>query len=258
MLHGRFDRGMDLSPQASLHVLIRSTSEQFPTSIDSPDGRNVVLLYRLHILSALMSGGRTVVAAKIDESGEEVFGGVAVWFPPNEALNIWNIRRMAKAGVFKLLKGWGIVAFFRAISLLENSEIGMKRAFEDRSKLVGKVLKPKDSWHLQAIMTSKAFEGRGLMSLLQREGFAHAIKVAKSAGQEVKPITLEASSDRARDRYFHLGYEFAPNQPFILGKGKVDDNGLKTSSSEKATGIRIYCMINWNPDPEHGRKESKN
>jgi hypothetical protein len=76
-----------------------------------------VLLYRLHILSALMSGGRTVVAAKINESGEEVFGGVAVWFPPNEALNIWNIRRMAKAGMFKLLKGWGIFSFF--VRLLE-------------------------------------------------------------------------------------------------------------------------------------------
>ncbi|ESK91925.1 acyl- n-acyltransferase [Moniliophthora roreri MCA 2997] len=229
-----------------------------PLSTDSPDGRDFILFFRMFIVSTLLGNGRTVIAVKRTDDGKEDIGGVAAWYPPGKRLEVWNPRKMRKAGMYKLMKRWGVPALLRGLHMMECAEVATKQAFKERSKIVGHTLKPLDSWYLQAIMTTKVHEGKGLMSLLQREGFAHAIKVAKLTSTEVKPICLEASSERARDRYAHLGYQFAPNQPIVLGQGKVNANGLKTSSPEEATGIRLYAMINWDPDPEHGCYNPRN
>ncbi|KAF5368608.1 hypothetical protein D9758_002200 [Tetrapyrgos nigripes] len=211
--------------------------------------------------TALLSGGRVVVATTMErELSDEksklkngaTIAGIAYWWPPRKRLPAYNIPLLLRCGVWKALKGWGLTVVKRAG--IEYSGLNEKThgtAFRDYNKKHNgegkKALKPDDSWYLNMVMTVKEFEGQGVLSKLIRECYEHARKT------KLAPFTLEASSERSRDRYAHLGFE--PRT--IMGVGKVDRNGLTVKKnngedveglSRQAEGVEYYCMVNWDPE----------
>ncbi|KAL0569792.1 hypothetical protein V5O48_012171 [Marasmius crinis-equi] len=75
--------------------------------------------------------------------------------------------------------------------------------------------------------------GARYMSMLLREGFAHA---------QGATFTLEATTPGSRDVYQHFGFEVV--REVIVAKGKVDTKGvLAPKDSAAATGFPIYPMI---------------
>lgn len=64
------------------------------------------------------------------------------------------------------------------------------------------------------MVDTSIFFNLGLMSILMREGFAYAHSFTPGI-----PVTLDATSSRARDRYMHLGFEVFP--PILSGDEKL-------------------------------------
>lgn len=109
-----------------------------------------------------------------------------------------------------------------------------------------------NSWYLVMTGTDTSHQGRGCLSLLVREAFAHAPNDI---------FTLEATSAKSRDQYIHLGYEVCllissdylkpcvrrsliilqQPVPITLGKGRVNEQGIK-ERGEKAVGIELYSL----------------
>ncbi|KAF5366730.1 hypothetical protein D9758_006436 [Tetrapyrgos nigripes] len=220
------------------------------------------------------SGSR---ASEEDGEKEEIIAAVACWLPPGKRINIWNLPMMIKCGVLKVSRRTGVGEFNVSerivLQFMDQVDKTHKGAFRDRAKKssasldtgVGgsntastgskastsvKPVKSNDAWYLLMVMTVKEFEGQGCLSLLMREGYANAAKIAGSGGS-VPPFILESSSSRSRDRYMHLGYEIEDQPPTIAGVGKVDSDGLRASKEArrngKAPGVEYWCMVNWNP-----------
>ncbi|KAF5328007.1 hypothetical protein D9758_006432 [Tetrapyrgos nigripes] len=256
---------------------------QSPSTRSTSDGMKVHHIFAFLVKSCFYFGGRVVVAtvpssspslplkrsvtpqpgSKEEEEKEkdskEVIAGVACWLPPGKRINIWNLPVTAKCGVFKILRKAGFGGFNRIVlQYMDQEEKTHAAAFRDRARKSSpdssssgkKSLKPDDAWYLSMVMTVKEFEGQGCLSLLMREGYAHAAKTAASGGS-VPPFILESSSPRSRDRYIHLGYEIEDHPPTIVGVGKVDSDGLKASKETrrkgKAPGVEYWCMVNWDP-----------
>ncbi|KAK7062826.1 hypothetical protein VNI00_000321 [Paramarasmius palmivorus] len=257
-----FDEAEKVSKVLALNFLddrftsyITGATTKPPRTVDSPEGQALAFQFKLFIQSTVLDGGRTVIAFKHTEDGEEIIGGIAVWFPPGKRVDVFSWWRMIWWGSWWLIFRWGWDLLKRAEEFHHDTDKVFVQAFGERFKATGVKLDPSDTWHLQLITAVKEFEGKGLMSLLQREGFRHAVETAAAKGEKPKPICLEATSERARDRYAFLGYELAPNQPLVVGKGQVDENGLKTSNEAGATGIKVYCMVNWEPNPDYKRPQ---
>ncbi|KIM42276.1 hypothetical protein M413DRAFT_444707 [Hebeloma cylindrosporum] len=92
---------------------------------------------------------------------------------------------------------------------------------------------PDDSWYLQMIFTDPGYQGKGLMSKLVREAFAHSPEGI---------FTLEATTPKSRDQYAHLGFELPT--PIKFGRGKADGRGV-TASGDDANGLEIWAMAKY-------------
>ncbi|KAF8875329.1 hypothetical protein CPB84DRAFT_1838769 [Gymnopilus junonius] len=174
-------------------------------------------------------GGRiTILVDRPAGSTKERLLAGALWLPPHKRLAAWMIPTMVKSGVISVLKGWGLTGFVRIVFHYQESvEHTMHKIFESK----GAKTSPDNSWYLQLAFTDPPHHGKGFMSLLVREAFAHSPK---------DTYTLEATTAKSRDQYAHLGFENATTIP--LGKGKVDNRGVSVSGN-MATGIECWAMV---------------
>ncbi|KAF5363124.1 hypothetical protein D9757_011710 [Collybiopsis confluens] len=223
--------------------------------------RSLYEFYYFLFKTCAIGGGRAVVAVSESKTDSDLsknrIAAAACWYPPGKRIKTMNALR---GGIVRCLWNWGFQGFDRMANEYTKITHGtFKRSFDSRAieipaasmrKGGGKKisLKESDSWYLQAMFSSKRFEGRGLMATLMREGYAYAHRKAPGI-----PITLDATSARARDRYMHLGYELM--EPVtIIGAGKATPIGLSPSNkTEKRkrqaelTGVPYWCMVNWDP-----------
>ncbi|KAJ3886731.1 hypothetical protein GG344DRAFT_81425 [Lentinula edodes] len=98
-------------------------------------------------------------------------------------------------------------------------------------------------WHFKVFKKLGIKRIEGLMSILMREGFAYAHSVTPGI-----PVTLDATSSRARDRYMHLGYELMEPRT-LIGVGKATSLGIAPSKNNpgygsELTGVPYWCMVN--------------
>ncbi|KAJ3848024.1 hypothetical protein EV368DRAFT_87069 [Lentinula lateritia] len=247
--------------------------------IDKADLRALYDLYYFVVKACIIGGGRVVVVVPtVEESvgsmAATTIAAVVCWYPPRKRISALNAIR---GGILRCLRNWGLNGlnrmskeyshtthgvFEEAFSLKAiekpSSEVGIGR----RNK--GTVLLESDSWYVQLVFSSKQYEGRGeypssppsgrcfddlylgLMSILMREGFAYAHSVTPGI-----PVTLDATSSRARDRYMHLGYELMEPQT-LIGVGKATSLGIAPSKNNSGygnelTGVPYWCMVNWEP-----------
>lgn len=88
-------------------------------------------------------------------------------------------------------------------------------------------------------------------TMLMKEGFGL---------RNSKPITLEATTAHSRDTYAHQGFEVRQYkkickwylmltleskvvETLTLGRGQVDNRGLKTRDKESSVGFTVWIMI---------------
>ncbi|ESK92279.1 hypothetical protein Moror_4677 [Moniliophthora roreri MCA 2997] len=84
------------------------------------------------------------------------------------------------------------------------------------------------------------------MSLLQQKGLRHVLEIIAAKGEKPKAICLEVTSRYARDRY--------SSQLFIAQREReINTNELRYSNLEAATGAKMYCMVNWEPNLDYRR-----
>ncbi|PPR06494.1 hypothetical protein CVT26_004582 [Gymnopilus dilepis] len=167
-------------------------------------------------------GGRITVAVdKPEGAAKERVLAAALWLPPRKRLAAWMLPTMLKSGMFSVLKGWGWTGF------VESVEKTMHHIFKSK----GVKTSPDDSWYLQLAFSDPPQQGKGFMSRLVREQFAHA-------PDDI--YTLEATTAKSRDQYAHFGFGDTTAVP--LGKGKVDSRGVATVG-ELATGIECWAMV---------------
>ncbi|THU91450.1 hypothetical protein K435DRAFT_841036 [Dendrothele bispora CBS 962.96] len=234
-----------------------------PTTREDPKGRTIYLFYKFLITAALTQGGRLTVATTTEKEipsdprsklkNGETIAGVSCWYPPHKRLPVFNVPLMLRCGIWKVLKRWGVRGLMRsAVEYSGLTEKTHKATFKTHAKSQKesrvKGLTPEDAWYLQVVMTVKEFEGQGVLSLLVRDAYQHSKKTIPG------PFILEATSERSRDRYEHLGYKLESDQPkTVLGPGKVDNIGLavrKGSTTKdsmkggKAEGTEYWCMVN--------------
>ncbi|KIK50968.1 hypothetical protein GYMLUDRAFT_50876 [Collybiopsis luxurians FD-317 M1] len=221
-------------------------------------------LYYFLFKAGILGGGRAVVAVPVAPDKAEgsdsvpMIAAAACWYPPRKRVKTLNALR---GGIVRCIWNWGLQGFDRMANEYTLITHGVfERAFEKRRMVAPesagekkrrkgnseRILKESDSWYLQAMFCSKRFEGRGLMSTLMREGYAYANRATPGI-----PITLDATSERARDRYAHLGYELM--EPVtIIGAGKATPQGINPANKEEKrkrkgelTGVPYWCMVNW-------------
>ncbi|EPQ58781.1 hypothetical protein GLOTRDRAFT_125111 [Gloeophyllum trabeum ATCC 11539] len=163
------------------------------------------------------------------EGGLEELGGMMIWCPPHKRVSPSNVRALLRTGPLKPLKVWGPGGLWRFATTPIHSERVMKRGFKAHRATIS----PEDAWYLLLACTDPAHEGKGFMSLLTREAFAHA---------PGSVFTVEGSTAKSRDRYAHFG--FTDIRPVVLGKGKVDERGY-VAKGAAATGFTVYSQIKW-------------
>jgi len=185
----------------------------------------------------LVRGRITVMVdpARSDSEGsinseEERIAACAMWLPPRTRLAIWMVPTIVKAGVIPVLKRWGLTGLLRiAFEYQPRSESTMHTLFKKK----GLKMPPNDSWYLQQIFTDTEYQGKGMMSKLVRDAFAHSPE---------STFTLEATTPKSRDQYAHMGFELPT--PIKLGKGRADRRGVAASGSD-ASGLEIWAMAKW-------------
>ncbi|KAI0044752.1 hypothetical protein FA95DRAFT_1496603 [Auriscalpium vulgare] len=150
-------------------------------------------------------------------AGERIVGG-ALWLQPGQKMEP-SLTTFVRISPWKAIWSWGLSALSRLfLKYTPTIEKTLDKAFGARG--VDRL----DSWHLFEIAVDPDWEGQGLCSLLVRDGFARATP---------KPIHLEATTPKSRDRYLHFGFEIDEEHRF--GVGEVDEKGLP-AKGEAAVG----------------------
>ncbi|KAL0952705.1 hypothetical protein HGRIS_006941 [Hohenbuehelia grisea] len=217
-------------------------SIQSSLSHDSPttqQGReNIKHLCRFMVDTVQLLGGRIMVAVvpkpegsiseDADVSDCEVIGASALWLPPHQRISWWTIVTLVRAGFIQLLLAMGLEGYKRMA--VEYKEV-TARSFESGLSVRNVRETPDESWYLQLIGTHPAHQGKGLMSLLVREAFAHS---------PTSVFLLDSTTPNSMVRYAHLGFEMM--EEVRLGKGVVGSDGLP-ASGEEATGVPLFCMV---------------
>ncbi|KAJ7116439.1 hypothetical protein C8R44DRAFT_792542 [Mycena epipterygia] len=172
-------------------------------------------------------GGRVTVVAIPQEMDSEKLVAFAAWVPPHKVIEgtLTSIRSKA----YRSVLAWGFSLLWRATVVFKPT-IGA---------IVKKALKSKgyhetDHYRLEITATDPEYQGKGYSTMLMKEGFGPC---------NSKPITLEATTAHSRDIYAHQGFEVV--ETLTLGRGQVDNNGLKTSNKESAVGFTVWIMIRW-------------
>ncbi|KAF6750410.1 hypothetical protein DFP72DRAFT_991670 [Ephemerocybe angulata] len=205
--------------QATKKPYVRlATAEDFPQLVTMGARafvRDPVLLYVGNVQQLL--GGRTIVVAVPSSDGSEKIASCTCWLPPNKRVKKHQFLKLANDGAVPLLTAWGV------------------RGTTADCKLQSRGFEKKDvdtrAWYLLLAMTDPDFQGRGYLSMLMRDQFAHA------PGQN---YILETTTEKAKNQYTHFGFEV--KETFYVGKGKVGMDGLP-ASEEAATGAKAYPMV---------------
>ncbi|KAJ7056688.1 hypothetical protein C8F01DRAFT_1372668 [Mycena amicta] len=207
-----------------------STAESPSKSANLKNLENLRVFLDFINRSVLIAGGRVTVVAVPQESGKEKLLAMAAWVPPHKIIE--GTMTSIRAKGHRIVFNWGL-SFIRRASVIFKPTVGA---------IVKKSLKTKgfhetDHYRLEITATHPEFQGKGLSSLLMKEGFAKC--------DASKPITLEATTEHSRDVYSHQGFEMV--QALTLGRGQVDKHGLKTNDKESAVGFEVSVMIRWPP-----------
>ncbi|KAJ7746358.1 hypothetical protein B0H16DRAFT_962902 [Mycena metata] len=175
--------------------------------------------------SVTLVGGRVTVVAIPQGSGQEEIVAFAAWVPPHKVIE--GTMTAIRARTYRSLFSWG---FSFRTTVVFKPTIGA---------IVKEVLQSKgyqstDHYRLEITATDPDYQGKGYCRLLMKEGFSTC---------QSKPITLEATTAHSRDVYAHLGFEVV--ESLTLGKGQVNNRGLRIAKGEPATGFPVYVMIKW-------------
>lgn len=174
------------------------------------------------------AGGIITLALAPQSNGDgERIVGAALWMTPGKTYDL-PFTTLIKSGAFSVLMGWRIRGLKRVfIDFTPHVEESLHKSFKSRN------LDRLDSWHLLEIAVDPDWEGKGLCSLLMKDGFSRA---------SPKPIHLEATTPRSKDIYIHHGFEIGSEHAF--GKGQVDEAGQAAKGAE-ATGYPHWVMTKW-------------
>ncbi|GJJ16052.1 hypothetical protein Clacol_010331 [Clathrus columnatus] len=191
--------------------------------------KNLFVFQKALVKATILSGG-FITLAVIPPQGEEdeILAATTLWLKPGQSLD-FSLLMIAKSRMWKVFSGWGREGFKR---VLQNFSPAFKQSWEKGSK-TGHSLDRLDSWHLLEMATDPPFEGRGLCSLMMKDGF-------ERTSSESKPIRLKATTPRTRDIYTHFGFKI--DEEHCFGKGLVDVNGLVAKEAATATGYREWIM----------------
>ncbi|KAF8154291.1 hypothetical protein B0H34DRAFT_800151 [Crassisporium funariophilum] len=180
-------------------------------------------------------GGRITVVVYpdvIDAEGskEEKIVAAALWLPPNKRIEVWKVPTLLRSGVVGVLTRWRLTGLLRiAFEYQDTCHSMLEKCFKTK----GVKQSPDAAWYLLFTMTDPDYQGKGSMSLLIREAFAHAPEAT---------FVLEATTAKVRDQYVHLGFELPT--PINIGKGKSDRRGV-AASGEDAVGLEFWAMAKW-------------
>ncbi|GJJ16056.1 hypothetical protein Clacol_010335 [Clathrus columnatus] len=214
-----------------------SVREMIPDYKDQPDYdshpasakkilKNLFIFQSALVKATSLCGGFVTVAIIPPQRKEdkEILAATTLWLKPKQPLEL-SLSVIVKSKFWKILLGWGFT--------------GAKRIQLDFSPIVETILKKRfkarnadvlDSWYLLEVATDPAYDGKGLCSLLMKDGLGRT---------SPKPIHLEASTSRTRDIYSHFGFEI--EEECWFGKGSVDVNGL-AAKGKAATGYPEWIM----------------
>ncbi|KAF6750413.1 hypothetical protein DFP72DRAFT_911093 [Ephemerocybe angulata] len=181
--------------------------------------------------TASRSGRVTVVVLPFDDGSERIVSAT-YWLPPNKRIENYQLVKLAKDGALPMVKAWGLSGITRMTEhYLDNVHHILVDSFKQRGFQKSDV--DSKAWYLTMAMTDPEFQGRGFVSLLMREQFAHA-----PGGVHI----LETLTEKNKGLYEHFGFEL--QKTFYVGEGKVGLDGLP-ESGESATGVKVYPMIKW-------------
>ncbi|EJD44395.1 hypothetical protein AURDEDRAFT_166485 [Auricularia subglabra TFB-10046 SS5] len=188
------------------------------------DTRQLYDFYDSIARSVALAGGRVMLVVE----GEKILAA-ALWLPPGGQVE--SLRMIWKSKSYRLVLGWGLGAFHRAVIVAKPT---FTRLHEAACKKQGTTLAR--SWILQTIATDPLAEGKGCMGMLMRDGLT-------AAGNA--PVVLEACEPKPQAIYLHYGFEIT-GKP-VLGKGDVDFEGYPKRRGE---GLELWMMIYGAPQKE--------
>ncbi|KAK7033657.1 hypothetical protein VNI00_012657 [Paramarasmius palmivorus] len=209
--------------------------ELVPTYNDQPDQdkyspatkqtlKNLRAFQNTLVRGSTLQGGFVTVVVIPTDSGGETIAAATVWLKPGQAMD-FPISTVLRSGVLKVLFRWGVSGCKRVLNDFNPYvEATLDRAFKSRS------LDRLDSWHLLEMGVDPPYEGKGLCSLMMKDGFKRTAP---------KPVHLEATKVRTRDIYAHYGFEV--DEEHCFGKGSVDSSGI-IAKGEAATGYPEWVM----------------
>jgi GNAT superfamily N-acetyltransferase len=93
-----------------------------------------------------------------------------------------------------------------------------------------------DFYEVKYVATDAQYRGKGLAPVILRD-------VLKMAGQEGKPVWIEASNAKARRQYQKCGFKDA-GKAMLMGKGRCDADGEK-ARGDKAVGVQFWPLVWW-------------
>ncbi|TFK50597.1 hypothetical protein OE88DRAFT_273496 [Heliocybe sulcata] len=197
--------------------------------VDSPGKQDLETFFRFLTKACLRCGARITVAVVPEASGEKICAST-IWMPPDKRISLVKVGALVTSGVFSVIKGWKFNGLMRVgVEYGAVSEKALKEAYAAK----GVKQSPDTSWYLQLACTDPNEQGKGYMSMLMRDLFAHA---------SARICTLEATTAKSRDRYAHFGFELF--KEVRMGAGKVNKDGLPAKGKE-AEGVPIYSMVKW-------------
>lgn len=220
--------------------------EALSNDVSTPKRQHLEIFYRMLFGAIIHSGGRVMVVAvpipPKSDNGQSTgaerkrnrrrdkIAAVAAWLPPHVRIGLDHPWALLRSGLVGAVRRWGLKGAHRA-----GIEYGSKveKAFEEIYKARGVKETERDAWYLQLAATEPDEQGKGYLSLLVREAFAHTPNAT---------FVLEATTEKSRDRYDHFGFQL--ERPIVFGKGEFDSNGYR-AKGESAEGFQIYAMVKW-------------
>ncbi|KAF5339765.1 hypothetical protein D9611_009058 [Ephemerocybe angulata] len=183
------------------------------------------------LYSTLSKHGRiTVAAVPSDLDNNEMVASATYWLPPSKLVETRQATK-PRDGAASMLGAWGVGGTARMTEdYLKKVHNIIVNSFKRRGFQESEV--GSSAWYLNLAMTDPALQGRGFLSMLMREQFAHA------PGQT---YILETTTEKAKNQYLHYGFEL--QETFCAGEGQIGVDGLPATHENGAGGVKAYPMI---------------
>ncbi|KAF8164674.1 hypothetical protein BJ912DRAFT_934828 [Pholiota molesta] len=149
-----------------------SVKKLLDETVDTKECSHRRIFLKFLLVACFLVGGRitVIVDPNIQTTQQGKIVAASFWLPPGKRLAIWMVPTLVRAGVFSVVKNWGV----RSLLLLHH-------LFTRK----GADISVDDTWYLQMVGTDPEYQGRGLLSLLVRDAFAYDPQAT---------FTLEATS----------------------------------------------------------------